>query len=222
MKLNKSFILISLISIFLLLSIAAASAADNMDDQFMSDSASDLAIDDIDDIDDISDNSKDTNILSQGQDNEIIAEDSTGDGKTDTTVEAENKTYKYGEDIKIPVNVKDGQGNNVSIVKNNLNVTNGTDAINFTLDNESNIVLNQFDVGEYLINVNYLGNATFKASSTTVNLTIEKTNTTIENEDMKFKNGSAISFDLIIKGENNVTIPFTNSTIRVYMVTWSI
>ena len=218
MKLNKSFILISLISIFLLLSISAASAADDMDNHVMADSASDMTIDDMD-IDDISDNSKDNNILSQGENTEIIA-NSTGDsGKIDTTIESENKTYKYGEDIKIPVIVKDNQSNNVTIAKKDLNVSKGNEAINFTFDNESNVVLNQLDLGEYVINIKYLGNATYNAASTSVNLTIEKTNTTIVNFEEKIKNGTTVSFDLIIKGENDFDVPFTKNDIKVYHIT---
>ena len=50
MKFNKSHIfLISLISIFLLLSLSAVSASDNMDNQ-LSDSSSDLLIDDVNEI----------------------------------------------------------------------------------------------------------------------------------------------------------------------------
>ena len=60
MKFNRSHILlISLISIFLLLSIGAASAANDADAI-----ASDMAIDDITEVEDIDNNIKDVEILS--------------------------------------------------------------------------------------------------------------------------------------------------------------
>ena len=154
MKFNKSHILlISLISIFLLLSLGAASAAEDMDNQFVSDSVSDIVIDDIDDISDIDTNIDDKK-LSQGEDTEIYTDDvkdgddSGEENLINTTIEAENETFKYGDKIKIPVSVKDNESNNISIVKENLNVSNGTHELAFTLDNESNIVLNQTRVGE--------------------------------------------------------------------------
>ena len=67
MKFNKSHIfLISLISIFLLLSLSAVSASDNMDNQ-LSDSSSDLLIDDVNEIADANDkNLINSHMLSDG------------------------------------------------------------------------------------------------------------------------------------------------------------
>lgn len=223
MKFNKSHILlISLISIFLLLSLGAASAAEDMDNQFVSDSVSDIAIDDIDDISDIDNNMNDKK-LTQGEDTETYTDDEVNEGGDsgeedliDTTIEAENETFKYGDKIKIPVSVKDNESNNISIVKEDLNVSNGTHELNFTLDDESNIVLNQFRVGEYTLFISFLGNATYKASQTEVNLNITQTNTAINVSDVKVKVGENITIPFVIKIENNKTLNFTKSNLTVY------
>ena len=222
MKFNKSHILlISLISIFLLLSLGAASAAEDMDNQFVSDSVSDIAIDDIDDISDI-DTNMDDKKLTQGEDTETYTDDEVNEGGDsgeedliDTTIEAENETFKYGDKIKIPVSVKDNESNNISIVKEDLNVSNGTHELNFTLDDESNIVLNQFRVGEYTLFISFLGNATYKASQTEVSLNITQTNTAINVSDVKVKIGEDITIPFVIKIENNKTLNFTASNLTV-------
>ena len=222
MKFNKSHILlISLISIFLLLSLGAVSAAEDMDNQFVSDSVSDIVIDDIDDISDIDTNIDDKK-LSQGEDTEIYTDDVNDGGDSgeenliNTTIEAENKTFKYGDKIKIPVSVKDNESNNISIVKENLNVSNGTHELAFTLDNESNIVLSQTRVGEYTLYISFLGNATYKASQTEVSLNITQTNTAINVSDVKVKIGEDITIPFVIKIENNKTLNFTKSNLTVY------
>ena len=218
MKLNKSILLISLISIFLILSLSAVSAAGDIGDQVLSDnSASDIVIDDNEDISDFNTDIKDTNKLSQGEDTEIYTEDSTADeGPKNTSVESEDKEFEYGEDIKIPVSVKDNESNIVPIVKENLNVSNGTDALNFTLDNESNIILNKLNVGEYIIHINFLGNASYMASEKAINLNITKAATTVDATDSKAKLGSLI-VDVVVKDGNNNTIPLTKDNIKFYI-----
>lgn len=221
MKLSKSHILlISLISIFLLLSVSAVSAADDMDNQVLSDnSGADLSIDEISGMDN---NVKDTRKLSQAEETDIYADegddggDSQDEEPADTTIESENKTLKYGEDIKIPVSVKDNESNAVTIAKDNLKVSNGADEIDFSLDNESNIVLSQLNVGEYILNISFIGNATYKASETAVNLTIAQSETEIVVDDTKVKYGSDINVPIVIKDEFNNTITFKKSDLKVF------
>ena len=158
---NKHILLISLISIFLLLSLSAVSAADDMDNQLLSDnSISDVTIDEINDL-------KDANKLSQGENTEIISEgEEGGDGEdpvvaepVDTTIESENTTFKYGDNIKVDVSVKDNESNPIDITMENLEVYkitfNGTDynTTNITattsLNNESKLVLKQLIIPGY-------------------------------------------------------------------------
>lgn len=221
MKLNKSHILlISLISIFLLLSLGAVSAAEDMDDQ-LSESVSDLEIDDIDEISDVDANIDDKK-LSQGENAEIFTDEGTEGGDSgddepiDTTIEVENKTFSYGDNIKIPVTVKDNNGENISISKENINVSNDTDEINFTLDNESNICFKNMNVGNYTFFISFLGNATYKASQTVLSLNITKTDTTINVDDVKVKLGDNITIPLVIKVESNKTLNYNESNLKVY------
>lgn len=205
----------------MILCVSAASAAD-VDGQLLSEnSATDL----IDDVDEISDSVdiKDTK-LSQGENTEIYADEPGDDGgdsdvedPIDTTVESEDQEFKYGEDIKIPVSVKDNESNNIGITKDNLNVSNGTDEINFTLDNESNIILNKLNVGSYVINIKFLGNATYKAAEKSINLAITQSNTEINASDLKVKVGSDILIPMTITDENNNTITYKKSDINVFI-----
>ena len=224
---NKHILLISLISIFLLLSLSAVSAADDMDNQLLSDnSISDVTIDEINDL-------KDANKLSQGENTEIISEgEEGGDGEdpvvaepVDTTIESENTTFKYGDNIKVDVSVKDNESNPIDITMENLEVYkitfNGTDynTTNITattsLNNESKLVLKQLSVGDYILNIKFLGNETFAASEKNVTLNITQTNTNITASDVKVKIGDDIIIPITIKVESNKTLNVNASSIKV-------
>ena len=224
---NKHILLISLISIFLLLSVSAVSAADDMDNQLLSDnSISDVTIDEINDL-------KDSNKLSQGEDTEIISEgEEGGDGEdpvvadpVDTTIESENTTFKYGDNIKVDVSVKDNESNPINITMENLEVYmitfNGTDynTTNITgttsLNNESKLVLKQLSVGDYILNIKFLGNETFAASETNVTLNITQTNTNITASDVKVKIGDDLIIPITIKVESNKTLNVNASSMKV-------
>lgn len=232
---NTHILLISLLSIFLLLS--AVSAADDVDDTLLSDnSISDVTIDEINEIDDGSNDLKDSNKLSQGENAEIISEDGDegGDGEgpvvvepVDTTIESENTAFKYGDNINISVAVKDNESNPIDITKENLEIYkitfNGTDynTTNITgttsLNNESKLVLSALKVGDYIINIKFLGNETYAASETNVTLNITKTNTTINASDIKIKLGDDIIIPIVIKVESNKTLNINASSIKVIL-----
>ena len=229
---NTHILLISLLSIFLLLS--AVSAADDVDDTLLSDnSISDVTIDEINEIDDGSNDLKDANKLSQGDNTEIISDgDEGGDGEDPvvvepavTTIESENTTFKYGDNIKIDVTVKDNESNPINITKENLEIYkitfNGTDynTTNITgttsLNNESKLVLSALKVGDYILNIKFLGNETYAASETNVTLNITKTDTTINASDVKVKLGDDIIIPIKIKIESNKTLNVNASSIKV-------
>lgn len=214
MKLKRSYVfLISLISIFLLLSLSAVSAASDMDNQISDISASDV----VDEIEDTNDNIlSNSNILTDG-DSDELGEDSVGDS-IPTTVESENKTYKFGDNITVPVSVKDNEGQEIAFTKDNIVVSNDTtynNTYNFTVNGSSITIKDTLVFGEYTLHIKFLGNDTYSASETTAALTIEKTDTTIEASNGTGKVGGNATIPLVIKVESNRTYNFNANNITV-------
>lgn len=217
MKLKRSYVfLISLISIFLLLSLSAVSAASDMDNQISDISASDV-IDDVDGIEDTNDNIlSNSNILTDGDSGE--GGDEPVVDPTPTTVESEDKTYKFGDNITVPVSVKDNEGQEIAYTQENLIVSNDSDynnTYNFTVNGSSITIKNTFVVGEYALHIKFLGNATYSANETTVALTINKTDTTIEASNGTGRVDGNVTIPLVIKVESGRTYNFNANNITV-------
>ena len=228
MKFKKSHILlISLISLFLLLSMSAVSAASDSDIV-----AQDMAIDDIGEIGDI-DNSDndfiDANLLSEGDGNDDpenpdnpVGPDDPGTGENEETgtpakLEASNETYSFGDTIKINVSLKDDQGRSINISQEDLMVLCKLDSAenftnrNFTLDNESKIVFEKYEtlsVGNYTVKIIY--NKTIDdveyLFETLVTLNITKSDTNLTASDVKVNLGSNIIIPINLTVESNRTL----------------
>ena len=230
MKFKKSHILlISLISLFLLLSMSAVSAASDSDIV-----AQDMAIDDIGEIGDI-DNSDndfiDANLLSEGDGNDDpenpdnpVGPDDPGTGENEETgapakLEASNETYSFGDTIKINVSLKDDQGRSINISQEDLMVLCKLDSAenftnrNFTLDNESKIVFvfekyETLSVGNYTVKIIY--NKTIDdveyLFETLVTLNITKSDTNLTASDVKVNLGSNIIIPINLTVESNRTL----------------
>ena len=235
MKFNRSHILlISLISIFLLLSIGAASAANDAA------IASDMAIDDITEVEDIDNNIKDVEILSQGDEDSVSDDpdpsgDEGGDGDESepisTTIEAENKTFSYGSDIKVNFTLKDNESDTINNTnKSNFKVfyKNATDeeefnrTLAFNLTDGSQFKFNQLPVGNYLLKIQFLnstiGNKTYNESETIVSLNVTKTGTRINATDTKVKIGDDILIPLKLYVDSNKTL---NANATRMQVIWN-
>ena len=230
MKFKKSHILlISLISLFLLLSMSAVSAASDSDIV-----AQDMAIDDIGEIGDI-DNSDndfiDANLLSEGEGNDDpenpenpMGPDDPGTGENEetgapATLEASNETYSFGDTIKINVSLIDDQGRSINISQEDLMVLCKLDSAenftnrNFTLDNESKIVFvfekyKTLSVGNYTVKIIY--NKTIDdveyLFETLVILNITKSDTNLTASDVKVNLGSNIIIPINLTVESNRTL----------------
>ena len=197
MKFKKSHVLlISLISLFLLLGMSTVSAASDADVI-----AQDMSIDDVSVIGDV-DNNLNDETLSEGEEN-VPDEPGTGDGSEEgednpvedsinTTIDAkDDHEFSYGDTIKINYTLKDNESNPINDTnKSNFIVyyKNSTDVdgefnttVGFSINNESQIVLNQLGVGDYLINIQFLnstiGDKNYTESNKTINLKINKTGT---------------------------------------------
>ena len=246
MKFNKSHILlISLISIFLLLSIGAASAASDANDI-----ASDIAIDDITEIDDIDNNMKDIQVLSQGEENsvsdEVLGEDDPntpsgddpvspgGEGgdetvvdSINTTIEASNKTYAYGENITVNFTLKDNESNPINnTTKSNFKVFYKNESeesfnktLSFSINNESQFVFNRMAAGNYLLKIQFLNSTiddkNYTESETIVSLNITKAATTINASVAKVKLGDEVLIPFKIYIGPHLTLNVNASRLNV-------
>ena len=196
MKFKKSHVLlISLISLFLLLGISSVSAASDADVI-----AQDMSIDDISVIGDVDNNLNDVETLSEGE--ETVPDEPGTGGDSDeggedpvedsinTNITAEDKEYTYGDTIKITFNLTDNEGNPINDTnKSNFKVycKNSTDegefnsTVGFSINNESQIVLDQLGVGNYSIKIQFLnstiGDKNYTESNKTISLNITKTGT---------------------------------------------
>lgn len=188
--------MISLISLFLLLGMSTVSAASDADVI-----AQDMSIDDVSVIGDV-DNNLNDETLSEGEQT-VPDEPGTGDGSEEgednpvedsinTTIDAkDDHEFSYGDTIKINYTLKDNESNPINDTnKSNFIVyyKNSTDVdgefnttVGFSINNESQIVLNQLGVGDYLINIQFLnstiGDKNYTESNKTINLKINKTGT---------------------------------------------
>ena len=241
MKFKKSHILlISLISIFLLLSMSAVSAADIADN-----AGSDLAAD-IDGVWDIdNDDVNHANGLSQA-DNNIISDDpelygDEGDGEIndddpipiETTIESNDENYTLGDDIVLNVTVKDNESNVIGdIGADDLWVSYKNEAdedftdIGFTLNNESQIVIssstNTFPVGNYTIKIGFNGitrdGIAYGESNTTIDLKIKEPipmDTSIESNNETYTFGDDIVLNVTVKDNESNAIDFEKSDLWV-------
>ena len=103
MKLKNSYILLIIMSLFLLVSIGSVCAQDN--------------------------STSDTGILTSESSDMTLSEDTVE--KIDTTVESENVKVNEKDPVEIPVTVKDNKSSIINITKGNLTVTEGNKTINF-------------------------------------------------------------------------------------------
>ena len=181
MKFNKSHIfLISLISIFLLLSLSAVSASDNMDNQ-LSDSSSDLLIDDVNEIADANDkNLINSHMLSDGG--------SAGSSeKISTVTESSDVEAKYNGSVNIDIKVKDNESKDINISKNDIKLLKGEIEHNFTYENNTITLKDSLEIGVYDFIVKYLGNDAYAGSQANVKLTILENNN-FKGRKLTFKN----------------------------------
>ena len=217
--------MISLISLFLLLGMSTVSAASDADVI-----AQDMSIDDVSVIGDVDNNLNDVEILSEGEET-VPEEPGTGDGSEEggdnpmddsinTTIDAEDHEFSYGDTIKINYTLTDNESNPINDTnKSNFivyykNLTEGefNNTVGFSINNESQIVLNQLSVGNYSIKIQFLnstiGDKNYTESNKIISLNITKTNTRFNATTAK------------VQIDEDVIIPFTilidcNKTLNV-------
>ena len=216
MKFKKSYVLlISLISLFLLLGMNSVSAESDADVI-----AQDMSIDDVSVIGDVDNNLNDVETLSQGDQTFVSDEPETGgdgsegeDSDADsisTNITAEDKEYSYGDTIKINFSLTDNEGNPINDTNASnfkvyyMNLTDEGEfntTVGFSINNESQIVLNQLGVGKYSINIQFLnstiGDKNYTESNKNISLNITKTGTRFNATTAK------------VQIDEDVIIPFT-------------
>ncbi|MBQ9160047.1 MAG: hypothetical protein IJ122_01830 [Methanobrevibacter sp.] len=153
MKLKNSYILLIVMSIFLLISIGSVCANDVSDAQLADDGSDVIAVD---------------------NDNSIVSDDDTNTSteKIDTSVVSEDVRINEGETANITVSVKDNESNDITIVKENLTVSENENNINFDYNNSVITILDNLASGNHSLVIKYLGNDNYNASSTNMTLSV--------------------------------------------------
>ena len=152
MKLKNSYILLIVMSIFLLVSIGSVCANDVSDVQLADDGSDVIAVD---------------------NDNSIVSDDeNTTPEKIDTSVVSEDVRINEGETANITVSVKDNESNVIPIVKENLTVSENANNINFDYNNSVITILDNMAAGNHSLVINYLGNDNYTNSSTNMTLSV--------------------------------------------------
>lgn len=150
MKLKNSYILLIVMSLFLLISIGSVCA---------SDAAMDADIPLSDDTD---------------------GGDAVTTTPIPTSVESENVRVNENDPQEIPVAVKDNETQTIDIVKGNLTVTENNKNITFTYNNSIIKITDKLSVGNHSLIVSYLGNSIYAKSSTNITLSVVGNNYTIQ------------------------------------------
>ena len=224
--------MISLISLFLLLGMSTVSAASDANVI-----AQDMSIDDVSVIGDVDNNLNDVETLSQGEQTFVSDELETGgDGgeggepvadSISTNITAEDKEYSYGDTIKINFNLTDNEGNPINDTNaSNFKVyyKNSTDGefnttVGFSINNESQIVLNQLSVGNYSINIQFLnstiGDKNYTESNKTISLNITKTGTRFNATTAKVQIDEDVIIPFTILVDSNKTLNVDVSRLNV-------
>ena len=154
MKLKNSYTLLIVMSLFLLIGIGSVCA---------SDAAMDAGVGLADDgsVNAVSENSADVTILKDANQEKI-----------NTSVVSEDVKVNEGDDLKIPVTVNDNESKSIAITSKDLNVTENKKALTFNYANNSIILTDKLAVGNHSIDISYLGNENYTASSANILLSI--------------------------------------------------
>ncbi|MEE1129826.1 MAG: hypothetical protein UHW99_07575 [Methanobrevibacter sp.] len=144
MKLKNSYILLIVMSIFLLVSIGSACAQEI--------------------------GASDAGILANER-TDVTPTDDTVE-KIDTTVESENVKINEKDPVEVPITVKDNESNAIPIVKSNITVNEGNKSINFNYNNSKIIITDKLANGNHSLIINYLGNDVYKNSTSKIILSI--------------------------------------------------
>ena len=205
MKLKKSYILLIVMSIFLLISIGSACASENITDD------GDIGL---------ADDEGESVVLSDTSDTVENVPDDTQ--KANTTIETENDTYKFAHDgdKNISVEVKSNKSN-IDVNKKDLTVLEGNKTINFEYNNTIIAIKDTLSVGNHTLAINYLGSANYTNSSKIITVQIFGNNT-IETETSVVCDGKNIEIPVkvfdgveyveMIKTNFNLTLVYTNET----------
>jgi hypothetical protein len=205
MKLKKSYILLIVMAIFLLISIGSACASENITD----DGDIELADDG-------------ENVVLSDTDTVGNVPDDTNQEKINTSVNTGNDTYKFGHDSdkNISVEVK-ANSSNVNVNKDNLSVSEGNKTINFEYSNAIISINDVLAVGNHTLTISYLGNANYTNSYKIITVQIFGNNTIYtetnvvcngKNIEIPVRIHDGVDFIEVIKDNFQLTLVYTNET----------
>ena len=158
MKLKKSYMLLIVMSIFLLISIGSVCAADSSAtdaDTQLTDSGSDIPLSD-----DGTEPADPTN------------EETDGPTLINTSIATSDVSVNESEPIKIPIVVRDNESQTITIGKANITVMNGKTSLKFNYNNSEIIITDKLTAGKYNLIITYLGSSEYANSSANVLLKV--------------------------------------------------
>lgn len=144
-------------------------------------------------------------------DNELVYENSTGTvkvtaSKLNTTISASNVTCYAGDNITVPITLKDS--NNNSITSGKVTVKQGSTTV-ATINASSNIewefVPNT--VGETTYTITYGGDNRYQSSSTSMKITCNTISTTVIASNKTAYYGDTVNIPVNVKDSNNKNVP---------------
>ena len=146
MKLKNSYVLLMVMAIFLLISVGSVCASEiaDVDDVVSADDGSDV----------------------------VLANESAAPTIDTKIVSDDNVRIEKGQDQKMPVTVNDNASKPISVSKENLKVSKGSEQLNFTYSNDEIKLSKNLTSGNHSLLITYLGNDIYKNSTKNIILSI--------------------------------------------------
>ena len=146
MKLKNSYVLLMVMAIFLLISVGSVCASE------------------IADVD---------NVVSADDGSDVVLANESAAPKIDTKIVSDdNVRIEKGQDQKIPVTVNDNASKPISVSKEDLKVSKGSEQLNFTYSNDEIKLSKNLTSGNHSLLITYLGNDIYKNSTKNIILSI--------------------------------------------------
>lgn len=180
MKLKNSYILLIAMAIFLLVSVGAVCASEDI----TADSDIGLADDEY---------------------SAVLANDTTQE-KIPTEIVSENVKVRDSEAKNIDVAVNDNESKPIEVTKSNLTVTEGNKTLKFNYNNSQITVTDNLNLGNHSLIIGYLGNAIYKNSTKNIILSIYGNYTINSTDSVNVNSTKIVEIPLnITDGLTNIT-----------------
>ena len=137
---------------------------------------------------------------------EVSITDGTISIRADVPINVSDMSINFGDEANVVVNVPEAiDGQNITIAVN-------TTSKNATVKNgKANAVFTDLPVGEYVITVDYLGDSRNSANSTTAELTVNKSDSTLTVDNVVLDYGETSNVTVATDGASGITAKINDS-----------